>query len=50
MSVTAEGPELEIILSELRSALREHTERLRKLAGAKLTGLDKDIRPERRVI
>jgi hypothetical protein len=50
MAVRAEEPELEIILSELKSALREHTERLRKLAAAKLTRLDENARPERRVI
>jgi hypothetical protein len=50
MAVTAEEPELEIILSELQSALREHTERLRRLATAKLTTLDENVRRERRAI
>jgi endonuclease V-like protein UPF0215 family len=50
MAVTAEEPELERILSELQSALREHTERLRRLAAAKLTTLDKNVQPERRAI
>ena len=50
MAVTAEAPELEIILSELQSALREHTERLRKLAAAKLTTLDENVQQERRAI
>jgi hypothetical protein len=50
MAVTAEEPELEIILSELQAALREHTERLRRLAAAKLTRLDKNQREERRAI
>jgi len=50
MAVTAEQPELEIILSELQSALREHTERLRRLAAAKLTMLDENAQQERRAI
>ena len=50
MAVTAEEPELERILSELQSALREHTERLRRLAAAKLTTLDENARRERRAI
>jgi hypothetical protein len=50
MAVTAEDPELEIILSELQAALRQHNERLRRLAAAKLTRLDKNVPPERRVI
>jgi hypothetical protein len=50
MAVTAEEPELEIVLSELRSALREHTERLRRLAAAKLTTLDENVQQERRAI
>jgi hypothetical protein len=50
MAVKAEGPELELILSELQSALREHTERLRRLAAAKLTTLDENIQQERRAI
>jgi hypothetical protein len=49
-AVTAEEPELEIILSGLQSALREHTERLRRLAAAKLTALDENVQPERRAI
>ena len=35
-AVTAQDPELHGILSSLQSALREHTDRLRKLAAAKL--------------
>jgi hypothetical protein len=50
MALTAEDPQLEIILSELQSALREHTERLRRLAAAKLTMLDENVQPERRAI
>jgi hypothetical protein len=50
MAVTAEQPELEIILAELQSALREHTERLRRLAAAKLTTLDENVQQERRAI
>jgi hypothetical protein len=34
----ARGPELDPALSELKSALQEHTERLRKTAAAKLLG------------
>jgi hypothetical protein len=41
---------LEIILLELKAALREHTKRLRRLAAAKLTTLDRNIKPERRAI
>jgi len=50
MALTAEEPQLEIILSELQSALREHTDRLRRLAAAKLTTLDENIQQERRAI
>ena len=50
LAVTAEEPELEIVLSELQSALREHTERLRRLAAAKLTTLDENVQQERRAI
>jgi hypothetical protein len=49
-ALTAEEPQLEIILSELQSALREHTDRLRRLAAAKLTTLDENIQQERRAI
>jgi hypothetical protein len=35
-AVTAQDPELDSIFSALQSALREHNERLRKLAAAKL--------------
>jgi len=50
MAVTAEEPQLEIILSELQSALRAHTERLRRLAAAKLTTVDENVQQERRAI
>lgn len=50
LAVRAEEPRLEIILSELQSALREHTERLRRLAAAKLTMLDENVQQERRAI
>jgi hypothetical protein len=50
MAVRSEQPELEIILSELQAALREHTERLRRLAAAKLTTLDENLQQERRAI
>lgn len=36
-AVSAQDSELEAILSALQSALREHNDRLRKLAAAKLT-------------
>jgi hypothetical protein len=36
-AVSAQDSDLESIFSELQSALREHTERIRKLAAAKLT-------------
>ena len=49
-AVAAEEPELETILSELQSALREHTGRLRRLAAAKLTTLDENLQQERRAI
>lgn len=35
-------------LSDLKSALQEHSERLRKMAATKLVNLDKDSPPERR--
>jgi len=35
-ALTAQAPELDPILSALQSALREHNQRLRKLAAAKL--------------
>jgi len=50
MAVRAEEPELEIILSEFFFTDPANTERLRKLAAAKLTRLDENARPERRVI
>jgi hypothetical protein len=37
-AVAAEEPELDPILSNLRTSLHEHAERLRKLAGARLEG------------
>jgi hypothetical protein len=39
-AVTAPETELEAILRELNSALREHTMQLRKLAATKLVGGD----------
>ena len=38
-AVTATGAELEPLISELQSALREHNSRLRTLAAAKLANL-----------
>ena len=40
-AVTVPEAELEAILRELNSALREHTMQLRKLAATKLAGRDK---------
>ena len=39
-ALTAQEPELHAIFHALRSALREHTERLRRLATAKLVSID----------
>jgi hypothetical protein len=39
--VAAEGDHLEPSLSELKAALHEHTERLRKVAAAKLASIVK---------
>ena len=39
-ALTAQEPELDVILYALRSALREHAERLRRLAAAKLVSID----------
>ncbi len=47
--VLAQGTDqLEPILSELKSALHEHIERLRKMAGAKLVNMQDGCKPERR--
>ncbi len=43
-----DSDQLRAILSELESALHEHTERLRKTAGAKLVSLKDNSPPERR--
>lgn len=37
-ALSAQNQELDSILSELKAALREHTQRLRNVAAAKLTG------------
>ena len=50
LAVAAEDPELEVVLAELQAALRQHTERLRRMAAAKLTMLDEDVQEERRAI
>ena len=50
LAVAAEDPELEMVLAELQAALRQHTERLRRMAAAKLTMLDEDVQEERRAI
>lgn len=47
-ALTAEDCEMEAVFSELKSALREHTERLRKLLAIKLVNRSKDQPLERR--
>lgn len=47
-TLVARGPELEQIFSELKSALHEHSEQLRKSAGIKLVRRELDAPPERR--
>jgi hypothetical protein len=42
------GPELEPILSALKAALHEHSEKLRNIAGIKLVRRDDASPPERR--
>ncbi|MGA7220853.1 MAG: hypothetical protein WBX38_21235 [Candidatus Sulfotelmatobacter sp.] len=47
-TVSASDEDLASIISQLKSALREHTERLRELAGVKLASSRKELPPERR--
>lgn len=47
-ALTAQEYELEAIFSELKSALREHTERLRKLLTIKLVNKTDTQPPDRR--
>jgi hypothetical protein len=44
----AQEPELDAVFSELKLALREHTERLRKLIATKLISRNRDQPPDRR--
>lgn len=47
-TLAAHGPESEQIFSELKAALHQHSERLRKTAGIKLVRRGSDSPPERR--
>ena len=47
-ALTAADHELAPILAELQAALREHSERLRRIAILKLTGIKGEMPPERR--
>jgi hypothetical protein len=47
-AVTAQEPELHAILNALRSALREHNRRLRRLAVAKLLSIEGNQPQDRR--
>jgi hypothetical protein len=48
MALTAPDSELDAVFTELKSALRQHTERLRKLLAIKLVSRTKDQPPDRR--
>jgi len=48
LALTAPDEELESVFSELKLALREHTERLRKLLTIKLVHRNGDHPPDRR--
>ena len=47
-AIKAQNSELDEVFSELKAALREHAERLRNVAGRKLTGSKTEQPPERR--
>ena len=47
-ALTAPEPELDALLSALRSALRDHNNRLRKLAAAKLVSIEGNQLRDRR--
>lgn len=47
-AMMAQEPELDAVFSELKLALREHTERLRKLIATKLISRNRDQPPDRR--
>jgi hypothetical protein len=47
-ALTARDHESDAIFRDLRSALHQHTERLRQLAALKLVSAKEGIRPERR--
>lgn len=47
-ALAAENPEVDTVISELKSALREHIQRLRNLAAKKLVGNWTSQPPDRR--
>ncbi len=47
-AIKAQNSELDEVFSELKAALREHAERLRNVAGRKLTGDTTEQPPDRR--
>jgi hypothetical protein len=47
-TLIARGPELQPVLADLKSALHEHTERLRQSAVLKLVSAENNSPPERR--
>lgn len=47
-ALIARGPDLASVLEDLKTALREHTERLRQVAALKLVSGGKGSPPERR--
>jgi len=49
-TLIARGPDLQAALTELKSALHEHTERLRQVAALKLLSGENNSPPERRAI
>ncbi len=48
-AIHARGPDLELVFAELKSALHEHTERLRNAATLRLLKKSEDFPPERRL-
>ncbi len=48
ITLAASEDELEPIILELKAALHEHSQRLRKMAAIKLVGSNDGIQPERR--
>jgi len=47
-TLIARGPELQATIAELKSALHEHTDRLRQVAALKLVSGENGSPPERR--